>query len=268
MKTYAVYLLPHGSLATWPLASDTLFGAVCWGMRWLGLMNDEELTHWLEEQRLKPRFAFSHAFPAWLQEPKKIRFYPRPANYFPSHEDFDSLALSWQSAQKHEQITLKAAKAVVVSITKQLKKISYLSESVLKKIITEGLHPRDILSSILFASRKFSIKGQVLCTEEEGQQLPNALFSTEAVQHNQIDRMAGATVEGMLFYRDETFFSKGAGLWAVLVAEEEDFKRFIQPALNYLADTGFGADRTVGKGQFEIFCEEFQLSFQASQPTA
>ncbi len=27
------------------------------------------------------------------------------------------------------------------------------------------------------------------------------------MQHNQIDRMAGATVEGMLFYREETFFA-------------------------------------------------------------
>ncbi len=57
-------------------------------------------------------------------------------------------------------------------------------------------------------------------------------------------------------------------MWALLKAEEKDVKEYIQPALNYLADTGFGADRTVGKGHFQIWLEEFALPFRADKPGA
>lgn len=57
MNTYAVYFKPLTPLASWPLGSDTLAGAVCWGIRLLGLMDDDALSHWLEKQKDQPRFA-------------------------------------------------------------------------------------------------------------------------------------------------------------------------------------------------------------------
>ncbi|RPH56819.1 MAG: hypothetical protein EHM81_12560 [Chloroflexi bacterium] len=98
--------------------------------------------------------------------------------------------------------------------------------------------------------------------------MPGKLFESEAMQHNQIDRMAGATVDGMLFYREETFFAPGAGLWALLRADEQDFARYIHPALRYLADTGLGADRTSGKGQFEITVESAPTLPRVKSPRA
>jgi|YNPMSStandDraft_2_1061718.scaffolds.fasta_scaffold01133_5 CRISPR type III-A-associated RAMP protein Csm4 len=265
MKTYAVYFTPCGSLATWPLASDTLFGSVCWGIRWLGLMSDKELADWLENHRMNPPFAFSHAFPVWFQSQEPIRFYPRPATFRLADRDFDDLASSLRARAK---ITLKSAKVEVVSVAKRLKNVSFISERILSDITTTGLKAGNILQNLLLKQNTFSIKGQLLCTATENHLLPNIIFASEAMQHNQIDRLAGATVEGMLFYREETFFAKGGGLWAILAAEEEDMKRYLQPALHYLADTGFGADRTVGKGQFAIHCEEFSLPLKTAHKTS
>ncbi len=108
MNTYAVYFRPRGALASWPLASDTLFGAVCWGMRMLGLMDGEHLTAWLEAHHDNPPFAFSHAFPAHKNGKTTLRLYPRPATFQPAIADFDTLALEWQ---KQKGGTLKTAKS-------------------------------------------------------------------------------------------------------------------------------------------------------------
>lgn len=263
MKTYAVYFRPCGALATWPLASDTLFGAVCWGIRILGLMDDQMLTNWLENQRLQPRFAFSNAFPCYL-DGERVRFYPRPVTFQPSFRDFDALVAQIGSGKKAYMDAAKAGK--------QFKKVSYISEETLAQILAGNFSPRDGLSTFAIpAQSNYSVKSGMLCTNAEAKRLPERLeklYEIEAIQHNQVDRMAGATVEGMLFYREEMFFAPGAGLWALLKAEEDDVKRYIRPALNYLADTGFGADRTTGKGHFQIWLEEFQLPFSVPSPKA
>ena len=41
-------------------------------------------------------------------------------------------------------------------------------------------------------------------------------------------------------------------MWCLVRADDEDMEQRIRPALRYLADTGLGADRTAGRGQFDI----------------
>jgi CRISPR-associated protein Csm4 len=265
MNTYAVYFKPRGALASWPLASDTLFGAVCWGMRMLGLMDDEHLTAWLDSHRDDPPFAFSHAFPAYLNGKTPLRLYPRPATFQPAFADFNALALEWQ---KQKGGTLKAAKAKLAEAGKFFKWLDYVTEGVLAEITAGRLKPVDGLQAMLFDTGAVTAKTHTLCTKSEAKQLPEQLFQSEAMQHNQIDRMAGATVEGALYYRDEVFFAPGSGLWALLRSEPADFEQYIHPSLRYLADTGFGADRTSGKGHFEIDVQPAPPLPQAATPNA
>lgn len=265
MNTYAVYFRPRGALATWPLASDTLFGAVCWGIRALDLLDDKALADWLENQHLQPLFAFSHAFPLYLPEDKRVRLYPRPADFQPSFGDFDTLAGEWQ---QKKNCTKKEAKAEAAKIGKRFKKLAYVSEEVLSQIVAGNLKPIEGLRALAFPNGLYADRDNSLCTAQEANRLPPKLYVREAMQHNQIDRMAGATVEGMLFYREETFFASDAGLWALLKAAPGDVQRYIQPALNYLADTGFGADRTTGKGHFDIWLEDFTLPFKPPKAQA
>jgi len=265
MNTYAVYFRPRGALATWPLASDTLYGAVCWGIRTLGLMEDADLTAWLESQRAKPVFAFSHAFPLYQKAKTQIRMYPRPATFQPSSADFDSLVELYQAKKS---VTRKEAQVEAAVAGKKLKKLDYVTEGLLNQIAKGTLKPVEALSAFLFGQGQVTARISTLCLPAEAALLPDVLFEHEAMQHNHIDRMGGATVEGQLFYRDETYFAPGAGLWALLRTSAETFTAYIHPALRYLADTGFGADRTAGKGQFDIQVEQFTQLPQLTAPKA
>ncbi len=249
MNTFAVYFKPRGPLASWPLASDTLFGAVCWGIRILGLMNDAQLEQWLEDNRASPPFAFSHAFPAFYSpDCSPIRFYPRPLSFQLAFQDLEALAAEEQQRSKTRKLAVVEATIQI----KHFKKLAYVSEAVLIEIIQGQLSALDACKMLAAGQSNKTL----LCKPEEAVLLPPRLYQTEAVQHNQIDRVRGATAEGLLFYSDETHFAPNCGLWALLRTSEEVFRQYIHPALRLLGDTGFGADTSTGKGHFEIQVSE------------
>jgi len=268
MNTYAVYFHPLGTLAS-SLSSDTLFGAVCWGIAELKLK--PALADWLRSQQNAPRFAFSSTFPFWQREGQKVHFYPRPINFRASSEDVQAIA---QSAVGNGGA--KKALCEAVALAKKLNKVSWLSEGVLTLLLKGELTPRMVLQS----KDSFPIQGGALvlpakkCSVKYHENESEAVFesglpptaekcsvkyhenerwmASQPVLHNQIDRVRGSTVEGLLFYQSETSFAPGVGLWALLRAEKAEFEQLIHPALRYLADTGFGANRTTGKGHFRV----------------
>lgn len=260
MNTYAVYFKPLTPLASWPLGSDTLAGAVCWGIRLLGLMDDDALSHWLEKQKDQPRFAFSQAFPVYFGPEKPIRFYPRPAHFQPTAQDY--AAVKANSAYDSP----KALSLALAKIAKDLKKVHYVTEGVMHAIASGALQPCDLLGKKGDPQQATPVKAGAFCLAEEAPQLPYKLLDSEPMQHNQIDRVAGATVEGALFYQEEWFFIKDGGLWALLRADSSDMENLIAPALRLLQDTGLGANRSTGKGFFEITIEPFTELPEATSP--
>ncbi len=272
MNTYAVYLWPRGSLAS-ELGSDTLFGAVCWAIRVLGLADVGEL---LRGFNARPRFAFSAAFPVYRLKKDDgvtaVRFYPRPLLSDLSPWQVDALA---REHAEQRRLSLKAAKVQVVERAKRLKDVVYLSEALFTEVVrgqadTESLWRRFVESG----SRPQDIErvGDALISYDERRRLQRdgtlePFIADQAVQHNQVDRVAGATAEGLLFFEEETFFRAGGGLWCVLRADAEAVEQLIRPAFRYLADTGLGANRTVGKGHFAIEIEALALP-EADAPNA
>ncbi len=269
METYAVYFRPRSALATWPLSSDLLAGAVCWGIRLLGLLDERVLSNWLAEQQDHPRFAFSHGMPAWLGSVIPLRFYPRPLTFYPHPRDVQTVIQQREAGPQNKTFRADLAKK-----NKRIKGIAYISESALAAIQSGALKSSDLL---LLDDQKSSWKqvDRLLCSQSEAKQIQarlparmTRLFEVAAVQHNSVDRVGGATVEGALFYREEVFFAEGAGLWAVLRADPEDLENLIAPALRLLADTGFGGDRSTGRGFFDIQIERFTTEVFNHQGTA
>lgn len=271
METYAVYLWPRGSLAS-EVESDTLFGAVCWAIRILGLADLGALLLGFDDQ---PRFAFSSTFPVYRQDNSEsatlVRFYPRPLLLTLTPEQVEKLA-----KEERGQQSLKAAKAKVIEKAKHLDKKVYLSEALFAEAIQGRLGTEELFRRFVargHRSQDIEAVGDALITYDErrSQQRRGVLekfVDSHPVQHNQIDRVAGATVEGLLFFEQETFFRPGGGLWCVLCAEPDDVERLIRPAFRYLEDTGLGANRTAGKGHFDIeIAESLQLP-QAEEPNA
>ena len=250
MNTYAVYLHPRGPLAS-ALSSDTLFGAICWGIE--VLFGDVGLLFRVPQT---PPFACSAPFPAHVHPKQTVRFYPRPATFDVSQSDIQKVVENQVTARKARKEALLAA----VSAAKKLRKASFVSEKLFTEIANGRLSPYQMLLQWTGATpNTISSTGSLLVSAEElknwpqdTQGLPLPIFATEDVQHNQIDRMTGGTGEGLLFYQPETFFSRWGGLWALLRADATLVESRIRPALRYLSDTGLGANRMTGKGQFEI----------------
>jgi CRISPR type III-A-associated RAMP protein Csm4 len=242
METVSVLFRPRGALAS-AISSDTLFGAVCWGMQALGLKPD--LAEWLGAAGAPP-FAFSAPLPVWLDgEGARVRFYPRPASFEARLE-------------RSAPTATKEARLAQADGAKERKGLEWVSAGALALIATGALR----LEEVGGESSPVQVWGQALLTDAEAAALTGAgidkgsnFWGTGAVQRNHIDRVLGATVEGLLFYQVETAFHPQAGLWALLRAEQADLDGLIRPALRYLADTGLGGKRAVGKGQFDIWIE-------------
>lgn len=278
METFAVYMRLRGSLsAPLPLASETLFGAVCWGISQLGLRSD--LAVWLrgyvESQQPGP-FTFSSACPVFFDNDDKplVQFFPQLETFTLTHQDFESLVESYRAdsrctdvykdAYRKKDLSLqsctgKQARAQVSAVWKRLRKARFLSGGLLDLLARGQVRAREVLADILLEGGVFKHAWDGLMTMQEFHQLKTCGFQSqkpafleEAVQHNQIDRLAGSTVEGALFYDREVYFREGVGLWALLHASREEFENMILPALRYLGDTGLGANRSTGKGHFAV----------------
>lgn len=261
METYAIYFWPRGALASM-LGSDTIFGAVCWGIQLLKLADVGQM---LEKQFQPPQFAFSSPCPVYRRGEKRLRFYPRPAWLHLEPAEVEQLAQ--EMIKKNQRLNLKRALERTSSQAKRFKKLEYLSEDLFREVVEGRLSSLSFCQRLLEPNRAGNNESQIeqvrstaVSYKERYVVHPESafdqpLFAVEAVQHNQIDRVAGATAEGFLFYDQEIFFGTNAGLWCLVKTERATMDKLIRPALRYLADTGLGANRTAGKGQFEIEVE-------------
>lgn len=250
MSIYTVEFRPYGPLQG-ALESDTLFGAVCWAIRMLDLA---DVGTMLADFEASPRFAFSSAFPMlWVKSGTPVRFYPMPALPKPRHTQVQGWA-DELARQDSKQRVGKKALVTTQEKVKRLEKVTLVSEAVFTQIVN-GWGWDELYPKIGSGPGWVEQVGNALLTYEERKRYSDetleGLFREEGVQHNQIDRVRGATAEGLLFYETETVFPPNVGLWAALwVADEADVARLVCPALRYLADSGLGANRSVGRGHF------------------
>lgn len=263
MQTYAVYLKPKTSFVS-RLGSDTLFGALCWAMR--ALNGGGELETMLKRFTTEtasgtlPPFAVSSAFPFLHFGGLKVRLYPKPLISELASKQVKMLAE--RERQRYPTMRqFQRATATVIEKAKRVKGCLYVSEELFTQIVRKETDTKRLCEGLVergAADTDMVRWGSALMTHNERKRLrAEQLDAFEAkgdIQRNEIDRVALATVEGRLFFTHETFLhSERAGLWFSLSTEDLNF---IKPLLRYLADTGIGGDRSVGKGHFDIPIDE------------
>ncbi len=268
VDTYAVYLHPRGALGS-RVNSGTLFGAICWAIRTLGLA---DLPALLEDFNADPPFVLSSPFPCLRRETARVRFYPMPCLAGLSSAQVRRLAgeRAQQESGNHKLILWDMIKRA-----KRLKKTAYVSEAVFREIVTGQTDLGDLLrrwKEVGLRPNEVEHSERMLLTTGERKSLgiagkPRAFIKNSDVQRNHIDRVAGATAEGLLFFEEQTFMRRGlTGLWFVLRTRDLGM---MQAALRYVADTGIGGRRTSGKGQFDIEIAPARLSLpRANEPNA
>lgn len=247
MITCAVYLRPCGPFSS-RIASDTLFGAMCWGLQALGANLKSLFPN-------GPDFAVSSAFPVRLGAPR-LRFYPRPLTFDLSFSASQPLIQSISALQKKSP---KVALKDVTSNIKRLQKIAYLSEDVFKQVTQGTLTPSSVIEDWVNNGGLFVQVGNLLLSKSNAAHWTlnsrgdcQPLWVETETQHNQIDRITGSTGEGLLFYEPQLRFSAEGGFWVLVCAKDQSVvDKQVIPALRYLADTGLGGNRTSGYGCFD-----------------
>lgn len=251
MDTYTVLLSPRGSFAS-KLHSDTLFGAVCWALADLRVTDVGAL---LTGFGAAPRFAFSSAFPLLRSDGAEIRFLPMPLIPPLRAEQINRLSEELITTR----VNPKQAKVDAVARAKRLVKVALVSEKLFGEIVRGETNSEKLWRRLKDKSGErpddVELIGDALITKGERdvisreRRLQRFVQSTDVLR-NQIDRVAGATVEGLLFYEQQMFLRREvSGLWCLVRTDAPDW---IAAAFRYLADTGIGGRRTSGRGQFDI----------------
>ena len=204
------------SLRTYPQA-DTIFGHICWGMRYL--KGEECLKDFLNQYEDDVPLLISDAFPEG--------YLPRPLLPPLKHKEIDNMARE-SSESKFEFMKrlkgIKKEKWIPVSLWEKIK-----PEASEKQITTK------LLELLELKEREREEK------EKE-----------EITAHNTINRNTNMTLEeGGLYFTTDTWLNEGMDIYVKV--RNDNVKRLWEYIWKeYIEKTGFGKDKSTGKGEIRI----------------
>ena len=202
------------------IRSDTLWGAIV--QSWMLLFDDS-----IDEIIRDMSFAVSSCFPII----NGTRFFPLPVGVL------DNLM---------EEVSQKSPD--FKPSVKDLKKIKYISESLLIKIIQgNSISLKDITPD-----NKLLVYP---CFYETH----NTFVHIVQRPRIRINQLRGTVDEDAFFYCSDIFFPESSGLFFLATFENELTKQKFDAALGLLGDTGIGADRSIGRGQFRYTTSLFSV---------
>lgn len=223
----SVVLSPDGPFSEIP-RSDTLFGAICWGLR--DLHGNGFLEDVLAQFKARnPPFRISSAFPAFIENDHTLLLAkPRlPRLQAGCEEMTDERLDALKAWQKIEYIPADLFSMIAQGTFAEGKLLDGFDGTTL----TVGDHQYDQKNSVLVPAD----------TESEQP------FQTTERTRNAVNRLTGST-DGSLFHRDAVFFPDNGGLHVCVDGDVD----LVLDGLSVAQDRGIGGDRSVGHGQFRI----------------
>jgi CRISPR-associated protein Csm4 len=264
-----VWLIPRSGYVT-DLRSVTIWGTLCWGIRYL--WGESELEDFIaRHQTGVPDLIVSSAFPFKQQGKKRTPFFPNPLVSPPD--------LDWE-----ESIPDSLTK---YRLKKKLKDLEFLSLEDFQEVLHGRLTETDLLDRQLNEYNRKKKHDEEQCGQMfKKDYFPNENFIAQiaptrhenSMTHNTIDRLRGGTLNlkdedgnlsGQLFHADDIWWSDPydesesgepkTGLFFLVDGTEECIEKYLKPTMRFLRHWGIGADRTAGKGVFDFEIEEFDL---------
>ncbi len=173
-----IYLIPLGGFST-HLRSDTLWGMLCWGIRYL--WGASELEQFIKAcAGGNPEFVISSTFPYKQHGRDKIPFFPNPLIHAG-----DGMTNDVEVALEHYRLR------------KKLKSVAWLSVDDFNAMLQGHFTMDKMLDRVL---SEYQLKKQAFEDGIEffpsGQTVHNAppIFESFSVTHNTIDRLRGGTL--------------------------------------------------------------------------
>lgn len=221
-SNYTIELSFHSPLVT-PLQSDTIFGHLCWAVRYLKWEKEDRLAEFLGKfsETEPPPLLVSNGFPEG--------FLPKPILPPVTQDVIDQLFGLKDRLNNSFKI-------------KTIKNTDIIPKARFKELQREAIKP-----DRLFREMKD-------CYEEIEAQ--NIKMQTMVVQHNTIDRIKGRVKKGGLYSQEETFFDEGSGIYQIYLKTNYFTKEDLQRIFTFISEGGYGRDKSTGKGSFTFKIEE------------
>jgi CRISPR-associated protein Csm4 len=222
MDTYRIILTPKSSFST-PLHSDTLFGHICWAIKYL--YEEKRLIDFLKEYLTpSPPLLISSGIPVNMVPVPRIGF------------------LNGREKEDFVEQKFGDKKICGSFYLKQLRRKQFINLDGFNHI-KDSLTP-ETLSDLIYEEM----------SEKKDQEICEAV-----VFHNTVNRITGTVTEG-LFNEKETFYSDtdGDNRFNIFIRTILD-RKMIESIFKYIGTIGFGRNKFTGKGQFDFKIDDSEL---------
>ncbi|MDN3515854.1 MAG: hypothetical protein NG747_15875 [Candidatus Brocadia sp.] len=217
MAKYKLIITPCAPFQT-PLHSDTLFGHICWALRYL--KGENEFLKFLKtfDDKNAP-LILSSGFPKG--------FLPMPVLRPLSIVEENEL---WEAYKKGGQTRLDFTMEMKI-----FKKLSYIEITAIE-MLKNNLSYYHLYTKHLY--------GEILLEKKD-------ILKTEQVEvwHNSKNRLTDRVSEGKLFAKEDTFYKDDMEL-CVYVEDTYFGMNGVSEIFDFISRSGYGADKSVGRGSF------------------
>ncbi len=224
MTTYKIKFALRSSVRS-AFQSDTIFGHICWAYRYL--KGEKALLSWLDSSRESPTLV-SNAYP--------VGFVPKPIVKPLNPEQIERLFHNENGKDAIEKN----------NVLKEIKKIHIINEKWFWE--NQANLTSEILMSYLYENGSIEKKND---------------SKTELIPHNRYNRKTGRVDSGGLYDTEETFYfnrlTSMSEHWFLIRTETVSLTD-IKNVMNYIGQSGFGADKSTGKGALKVLSiEPYQI---------
>jgi CRISPR-associated protein Csm4 len=227
MSSYKISWKPKGPLIT-PLHSDTIFGHLCWAYRY---SYGEEALEKLLARGAAEDILVSSAFPAGML--------PVPCVPEKQGEMETALALFKQNHPQKADIKLKCKEA------------EYTAKKALRK---RSLMSWEQWQRVRHCFSRGALYEQWLPVDDE-----SPISQTATLFRNRVNRLTCITGDNSLFSRSAQFFDADMKFESYLTTELWSEQQ-VQELFDAIAHSGFGKNKSIGRGSFSIQVQSWQPS--------
>lgn len=243
MQKLRISIEPRSAFIS-PLQSDSLFGQFCWA--WRETRSEASLASLLQGMPERPPLVFSSAMPQG--------FLPWPLLPPPSVPQMQAIVKNCIPRRDKDPADLQntLTQQLLPYLAKKLKKLQWIRWGKLQTCLEQPLDSTSLLENYLLDS---------LMIDDLDVDIPQALrVITQPVYKNALSRITDTTTAGgqSLYHFDETFYGTDdegnpplLDIYALIDPQHLSVAD-VQTTLELIGTTGFGKDKSTGKGRFAL----------------
>lgn len=220
-REYTIEITVKSPLIT-SFQSDTLFGHICWAIRFLKWKEENKLDDFLSryDNQKPPPLLISNGFPK--------SYLPIPIIPPVTQKELEDIIGKENRIEKSFRI-------------KTIKRINLITKESFKLLQQQAITPSKLFRVL---DERYE---DIMRLEKGGESI--------LVQHNTINRLKGK-VEAGLYFQDETFFNEDGNSFEIYLVTDYFTLEDLDRIFKYVSIEGFGRNKSTGKGHFTFEIKE------------